>query len=608
MTRLPFPTTTDTHWTPPTPPSLGRVATVAVDLETTGLQWWAKDRPIGIAVTSELGTCYLPFGHRGGGNLDEAVVKRWAQTELRHKHILNLNTRFDVHFLREWGVDLEDQGCTVSDVAHSAALLDDGRKRFSLDILARDFLGQEKVGKDLDATRMADYHAGDVAPRAEADTRQVWELEQLFKPQLAAENLQRVKQLENQIIFVVCEMEKNGCPIDLYTLNKWLHDSGQAYLRLIWNLYRDTGLNVNPQRPTDLIKLCQHLKLPVHDTPDGRPSFTDAVLSTYDHPIIDRVRRARKLASLRSKYLVKYKEAVDDNGLLRYALHQLRVDEGGTVSGRFSSSALQRGVGVNIQQVPSVAKQTDAMGEEYLIRTLHRPAAGRWLSADAAQIEYRLFADMAKNPTVLAAYRNNPALSFHHVVWEELKKHKADLQYKDLKALNFAKLYGAGTARIAEMLGYITADQHATLRRTHAGSDHPLLRAAQAVMNLYDRVLPEVDEMLKRATSEAQLQGYVTTALGRRARLAPEHGYRALNRQIQGTAADVMKQKLVHLHHQRKHTGFLLRFTVHDEVDGDCPDEVCRDRVQTILNAPSTNTTVPLIWDVSLGDSWGACD
>ena len=263
---------------------------------------------------------------------------------------------------------------------------------------------------------------------------------------------------------------------------------------------------------------------------------------------------------------------------------------------------------MNIQQVPSIAKQTAAIGPDYLIRQLHRPRSGHWLSADASQIEYRLFADLAQNPPVLKAYADNPSLSFHHVVWEQMKQFKPDLLYKDLKTLNFCRLYGGGTARIAQMLGMITSEQYTTLKRTHARLDHPLLKPAHDVMKLYNQALPEVSQMLHAATRLAQSQGYITTALGRRARLDHGHAYKALNRQIQGTAADVMKLKLVELHQKRKETGFVLRFTVHDEVDGDCPDQHCADQVQQILNSQSLDTTVPLLWDVSVGGSWGDCD
>ena len=597
MTSLPF--IESSTWAPTAPPSLDGMSQVAIDLETTGLRWWDGDRPIGISVTSRRGSQYLPFGHRGGGNLDEAVVKRWAARELKGKNLIGLNVRFDLHHLREWGVDLEGVS-SASDVAHSAALLDDHRTRFSLDSLAQEYLGESKVGTDLDATRMADYHAGEVAPRAEADSRQALALHHVFTPQLIAQGLQRVKALEDAVIWVVLEMERNGCPLDLDTLDRWLHDSEQDYMRLLWNIYRDTDLKINPQRPTDLVHLCEHLKIPIHHTPDGRPSFTDAVLSAYAHPVIDRVRRARKLASLRSKSLIKYQKAVGSDGILRYALHQLRADGGGTVSGRFSSSALTRGVGVNIQQVPSAD-----LGTDYPIRALHRPASGQWLSADADQIEYRLFADRAQNPTVLAAYAADPALGFHRLMYDRLKTLDTSLSYRDVKTLNFCRLYGGGRAQIAQMLGHITAAEFETLRRTSSGSDHPLLSDTAAIMALYNDALPEASRMLATASHDAAAHGYVTTALGRRARLKPDEGFRALNRIIQGTAADLMKMKLVELHAARKDTGFVMRFTVHDSVEGDCPDDASRDHVRDILNTQSLPLSVPISWTVNTGTHWG---
>jgi DNA polymerase-1 len=600
---LPFDPIDVEPWTPRDPPSLAGVSRVALDLETTGLRWWEGDRPIGIAITTERGTQYLPFGHRGGGNLDEAVVKRWAARELRGKHLIGLNVRFDLHFMREWGIDLESQGCTADDVAHSAALLDDHRTRFSLDRLAQEFLGEEKVGTNLDSTRMADYHAGDVAPRAEADSRQALDLFDVFTPQLDVEGLTRVKALENQVIWVVLEMEQNGCPIDQRTLEAWYHQSEQDYMRLVWNIYRDTLLNVNPNSTTDLVKLCHHLHLTIHTTPDGRASFTDAVLAAYHDPVIDRVRHARKLASLRSKYLVKYREGIGSDGILRYALHQLRADGGGTVSGRFSSSAIARGVGVNIQQVPGAE-----LFEDYPIRNLHRPASGQWLSADADQIEYRLFADRAQNPTVLAAYDADPALSFHQLMWNRLKTHDQRITYKTVKTLNFCRLYGGGRAKIAQMLGHITAAEFDTLKRTSSGADHPKLRTTAAIMSLYNDAMPEVSRMLAIASHAAASKGYVTTALGRRARLGTGEGFKALNRIIQGSAADVMKMKLVELHAARKTTGFLMRFTVHDEVCGDCPSEESRRRVHELLNTPTLPLDIPLRWSVHTGAHWGACD
>ena len=593
-------------WLPQAPPSLTHAPTVALDLETTGLRWWAGDRPIGIGIGIPDGpTQYLPWGHRGGGNLDEHVIKRWARRELRGKHIVNLNTKFDIHMLRAWGIDLEAQGCTVSDVAHSAALLDDHRQRFSLDALAQDYLGEVKTGQDLDPTRMALYPASHVAARAEGDVRQVLALRAVFAPRLRAENLERVQQLEDQIIFVVCEMERNGCPIDLRLLDHWITESEQTYLRGLWRIWRATGLKINPTASTDLERLFASLKLPLAHTPDGRPSFTDAVLALHmDHPIITTLRHTRKIASLRSKYLLKYKKGVGSDGVMRYALHQCRAQSGGgtagTVTGRFSSTALDRGVGINIQQV---IKHADS---DYPIRRLHRPASGLWLSADAAQIEYRLFAAEAKNPRVLKSYADDPSASFHKMMWEQLQTLKK-ISYKEVKSLNFCKLYGGGAIKIAQLLGHLTADEATALRAENARWNHPKLAATRTVLALYARVLPEVGPLLARTAILAERQGYVTTILGRRARLT-DRFYKALNRMIQGSAADLLKLKLIALHEARAETGLVLRATIHDEVVGDIPDLDAAQRVGALLDQQSVDLPVPILWDVATGATWGDCE
>ena len=80
-------------WRPEAPPSLDDEHEIEVNVETTGLKWWEDDRPLAISVYAKGRAWYLPFRHRGLGNLDEAVVKRWAQRELRGKRITNINTR-----------------------------------------------------------------------------------------------------------------------------------------------------------------------------------------------------------------------------------------------------------------------------------------------------------------------------------------------------------------------------------------------------------------------------------------------------------------------------------------------------------------------------------
>jgi DNA polymerase-1 len=627
--------TNPTRWIPKEPPCLDGIVDIQIDTETNGLRWWDGNRPIGISICLPEGsTQYLPWGHRGG-NLDEETVKRWAQRELRGKRITNLNTRFDVHMLREWGVDLEAQGNEVSDVGHYAALLDDHRQKFSLDAIMKDYLGREKVGKELNAENMADYHAGDVAPRAEGDVRGVHDLIEVMWPKLTAEGLHRVRKLEDEIIYVVCEMEKNGSPIDLELLEKWIGESGRKLDGYLQKIYHAVGFHVNPDSPKDMDRVWEKLELPTtawtkggEDGSKKRPSYTDLVLKAVDNPIVQDIRMAGKLASLRSKYLCRDKVVISPNGIMRYALHQLRSEKeegypgaAGTVTGRFSSTAVISGKeGVNIQQRMKVAKQRVAWGfdenddthddEIYPIRKLHIPKSGRWLSSDAMQIEYRIFANYANNPVVLEAYAKDPMTKFHNLVLEMLRPYKPDLTYRRCKDCNFAKVYGAGLKKLALMLEFITPDVYEDLKTSRAHDDHPKLAKAKEIDDLYNRLLPEVKPLLRRASNLAESRGYVQTVMGRRSRFPDKYRlHKAFNSVDQGSGADIMKQKLVELHRERKYTGLLLRFTVHDEVNGDAQETTTAARVAEILNSQSfpTLARVPILWDTETGANWAEC-
>src|SRR3990167_8261666 len=97
-------------WRPEAPPCLDGIKEVYLNFETTGLKWFESDLPISLSLHAGDKSYYLPFAHRGGGNLDEQIVYRWAQKELRGKHIVNINTRFDIHFGRVWGEKLGNGG------------------------------------------------------------------------------------------------------------------------------------------------------------------------------------------------------------------------------------------------------------------------------------------------------------------------------------------------------------------------------------------------------------------------------------------------------------------------------------------------------------------
>lgn len=584
---------------------------VVLNFETNGLDWAKGDRPIGLTVGTLDGQLrrFLPFGFTGG-NLDEEQVKAWARRELRGKHITNANTRFDLHIAREWGIDLEEQGCTASDVMHWAALLDDHRRRFALDVLAQDFLGGVAVDR-LDERAMASYHAADAAARAEYQVQLVADLRAKMWPMLEEQDLQRVRQLEDETIMPVVEMEKNGAKIDLALLEQYSAEIRTEHARLMMEVSAEAGFGFE-HTAVGWGRLFEKCGL--------RPSesYAEDVVGLVEHPLVKKAHFAGQLASLDSKTFAAYRKQVDAAGILRFDINQLRGDEGGTVSGRFS-------IGY-VQQVPNWDNHKAVFGERWFPRRVFVPATGQYLEADAAQIEYRLFAHYACNPKVLAAYAADPWMSFHRTTWDMMKAFKADMAYSHQKNLNFAKLYGAKLVKLATMMGFITFAEGEEIRKAKTWSD-PRLSQAREIDDIYKRVMPEVDALLERAAHLAKPEcddfcrrgdelhrqwphrGFVKTLLGRRSRFPTNYKtYIGLNRVLQGTAADIMKRKLVELHKARKHTGLLMRLTVHDAVCGDAQQPETLERLREILNAQSfPELKVPILWQCGTGPTWADC-
>lgn len=396
---------------------------------------------------------------------------------------------------------------------------------------------------------------------------------------------------------------------------------------LLFEIGREVGFSVNPDKTADLVRLFDKLGLPYpgrtepsKSHPQGQPSFADALLGKVNNPIVQRVRRSGKLLSLLSKFLTPYSALVGDDNKLRFALHQLRGDEYGTIRGRFSMSGQDRVLGkfgANLQQVFRVNSQRQAFGyahddashddEIFMVRGLFGAAPytrtdgtlADHLSADAQSIEYRLAAHFAEAEALILAYQADfdklkrgdllgKWVDFHAVVGDVIRPYK-DLSRNIIKNANFCLVYGGREGTLANTLGVNRSE-------------------SDAIYRVWHRMFPELSALPGKAEALARGRGYVKTILGRRARFTTsEHmqwAHAAINYVIQGSAADIMKQKLVELHKARKATGFLMRFTVHDEVDGDARDPQTAQRVREVLNHQSFNLRVPIVWEVETGATW----
>lgn len=578
-----------TDWKPPAslPEFDSRYQRIAFDSEWDGVDWHGDSMPVGFSFATENGDkWYLPVGHKGGGNLDKGLVRRWMNAELKGKTLVTLSGKGDIQMTRKFGVDLEELGCKINEVQHKAALLSDQRRSFKMEDLAWDVLKKRKV--DIDRSKIWEYPSSLVGPYAEEDAALTLELDTAYKPMIAAEELNTVLDLEDSLIYCVCEMERNGTPLDVNLLTDWNTKTRRRFERIVSMVLEETGMKVNPNSSIDLARLFDMQGLPYGRTPptdafpEGQPSFTDKFLKSVDNEFVALVREARGLDSLRAKYLNKYAKAIR-NGILYYQLHQLKGDEDyGTISGRFSSSK------VNIQQVFDPERQAEKLGStDYLVRYLFVPGEGKlWIKADASQIEFRLFVHYSRSARLIKIFNEHPETDFHQQVADMCK-----ILRKPAKNINFGRLFGMGRDKMAAQLGL-------------SRKDSDLLYEA------YDEKFPETRDLMNEVMAVAKNRGYVKTILGRRARFpGGERIHSSLNRVIQGTAADILKLKLLAVYNMRKALGFLMRLTVHDELGGDIERKEQAKRIKEVLDEPiaKLGIRVPLPWDVKVGPNWGAC-
>ena len=616
---LPIP---ETVWKPTLPPALRDTDALAIDTEYEGKDRYSK-LPVGISYRTPDGRSgYLPFRHEGG-NLDEAAVKRWAQTELRDKYIVGANIATDAETLGNWGIDLEAQGCKLHDVQHAAALLNEYRygNAFSLDNLGLEYAGRRKSELlGVDKSRMSETHSSIVGPYAAEDANLTWDVHQAQQPQIIEQNLERVQDLEDRLIWCNLHIERNGARLDWDKQARWAEEIRAEIGSMLIAMKSDRRcpMPFSANSTKNWSTLLGNLGLPPHVVDDAE-SYDAAFLKTIKDPLAVRGLRIRKLQSLLSKFLDAYpKHRIQD--MLMFQLYSLR-GEMGTVSGRYSSAK------VNIQQVMKPEMQRKAFGEDcpWIIRELMIPDDGyTFFAADASQIEFRLFAHFSGDEELQVQYVRDPKTDFYTAVAGMTGQTRSDA-----KITSLGKLYGMGIVKLAGWLGKSCNcgapmickcfpndtwrhDKGCGRRRDRHTPDCPMLEA-MTIAETYDLKFPAAKALAKAATRVAQDRGYVYDMLGQRHRFDAKKGgfagkdrgpHSALNRIIQGSAAKVFKLKLLQLYDNRKTVGIhKLRMPVHDEATGDLmPGN--ESKLNELLHEPVLPTKVPILWELGTGANW----
>jgi DNA polymerase I-like protein with 3'-5' exonuclease and polymerase domains len=602
-----------TEWLPPQDfPDLSKYDEISIDLETKDPDLktmgsgsiTGRSNIVGIAVAVQDWKGYYPIAHEGGGNMDKNMVLKWFQSVLNTDAIkIFHNAMYDVCFIRAAGLKING---TIVDTMIAGSLVDENRFRYDLGSLGRDYLGIGKNEAVLKETadlwgvdhkaEMYKLPAMYVGEYAEQDADLTYKLWQEMKKQMYHEDVEDIFKLETELFPCLVDMRFLGVRVDTQAAYELKQQLVEEEKECLYKVKKETSVDVQIWAARSIEKVFQKLNLPYDLTAKtGSPSFTKNFLQNHPHPLVKQIARAREINKSHTTFIdtiLKHQH----KGRIHAEINQIRSDSGGTVTGRFSYN------NPNLQQIPARNKE---LGPR--IRSLFIPEEGcTWGCFDYSQQEPRLVTHYASLDglygvdEVLDAYNDGEA-DFHQIVAE-----MANIPRSQAKTINLGLFYGMGKNKLQAELGISKED-------------------ANDLFRLYHDKVPFVKMLMESVMRRAQDKGRVRTLLGRRCRFnlwepnqfgihkalnhedaLAEHGpgikraftYKALNKLIQGSAADMTKKAMVDLYKE----GIIPHIQVHDELDISVDNNA--DKIKQIMES-AVDLEVPNKVDYESGPNWG---
>lgn len=454
--------------------------------------------------------------------------------------------------------------------------------------------------------------------------------------------------MECGLVPLLVQMRRRGVAINVNATEQ-LYDSLTPKIKELYaRLGHEYGVQIEKSNSgKQLAKLFDAAGLEYPKTAQGNPSFQKEFLKELHHPIADAINEIREYEKTQSTFLRGYLLEGHINGRIYCQLHPLRSDDGGTMTGRFSSST------PNLQNIPVRSKLGKQVRECFISQL-------KWRKIDYSQVEYRMLAHYAvdgdsfqkfdlqrlrdfwaglletwggdgSSDALRAAYNLDPKTDYHQVVMNNvapllgydlatMSEDAIATFRKPIKNINFGLLYGQTEKGLAYKSGLSQDNARAFFKAYHEGAPYvkPTMRAIQAI---------------------TQDQGYITTLLGRRTRfdlweqdgwgksvglpyeaalrhygsnIRRAYTYRAVNYCFQGSGTgDVIKAAMLNAWQSGVYDVIgVPNLQVHDELDHDmlAPEtehaEAWRE-YRHILENSIPGLRVPIKVDVHDAENWG---
>jgi len=616
------------EWVPPSEfPDLSKAKQIAIDLETRdpnlmklGPGWPRSDgEVVGYAVAVDGWAAYFPITHLGGGNLDKRLVEGWMKKVCASPaDKIFHNAQYDVGWLRAHGIPVSGR---IVDTMVVASLLDENRRSFSLNAVAYEYLDKVKSEKGLIAAarefgldpkaEMWKMPAMYVGPYAQTDAELTLELWNFFKVKVNQEGLQDVVDLELRLLPCLIEMTWRGVRVDMDAAEKMKSSLIRREKDTHKKIKEIVGAPVEIWAAQSLASAFDKLSIKYPTTEKGAPSFTKSFLTGHPDELPRLVVEARSLNKIQGTFVATILKHTGHDGRIHGHINQIRSDDGGTVSGRISMS------NPNLQQVPARDPELGPM-----IRSLFLPEEGeKWASIDFSQQEPRILvhyahvygkardAELRGVSEFVELYRNDPTMDFHNMVAE-----MADIPRKQAKTINLGMMYSMGVGKLCEELDLPTDEGKELLAQYNKRVPFVKMLSRGVMDRLDDKASGGSIRSLKGRKCRFPLWEPATFGMnkalpyaeavieyGSTARLKRAYTYKALNRLIQASAADMTKQAMVDVFE----SGTVPLLQIHDElaISVKTPEQA-EEIARMMENAVPLE--IPSRCDIEIGNSWGS--
>jgi len=478
--------------------------------------------------------------------------------------------------LAEEGVGLEGE---VLDVLLAAYLLGAGRFAYDMETLAWQYLKKSLPEKD----------------RSAQVARLLFDLEEPLRLELkknGADGLYR--DVELPLSTVIFAMEREGVKVDIAFLEKLSHEGDKTIASMTKELYKIAGEEFNLNSPKQLgVILFDKLKLPVIKRTKTGYSTDEEVLNRLasKHKLPALILEYRQIAKLKSTYIDALPKMVDPKtGRIHCSFNQT-----GAETGRLSSN------NPNLQNIPIRTE----MGREIRKAFIPSRKGNVLVSADYSQIELRVLAHLADEPTLKKAFASGEDI---HTYTAGLifdvppDKVTQEMRYS-AKRINFGIIYGMSAFGLAKDL----AVSH---------------QEAQLFIDKYFLRYPGIQKFIESEIAKARERGYSETMFKRR-RYLPDITSRnqavrqfaerqAVNTPAQGSSADIIKIAMVQAARELDQDGIKARMiiTVHDELVFDVPEKELKKVASLVKETMehAVKLSVPLVVTVKSGPNWAEMD